>query len=295
MIILALLSPGAAALAQDPVEVPLTRVQGRWLSVPVLVNGQGPFPFVIDTAASNTILFSSSQEILALPQQGEVEATVIFSLEERTLKVHRLESLSLAGLERRDLRTVIVPDFFVVASSRPAGLLGMDFLSRYFVTFDLEAMVLSVGTRRARRFDGVWTSARLNRVNIDHLEAELFAVDFIINGRPFRGLVDTGANSSFLNQSAARSLGAVPPPFMRKQGDLTDVIGKRRTVYRVILESMKLGRKRWASPKFTVQDLKIFTYLNQDFRRAAILGMDLLGTQSFAADFPGRRLWIKRR
>ncbi len=279
----------------DLVEVPLTRVQGRWLAVPVLVNGQGPFQFVIDTAASNTILFSSGQEILALPQQGDTKATVIFSLEERTLQVHELRSLSLGTLERRNLRTVIVPDFFVVAGDRPAGLLGMDFLQDHFVKFDMETMTLSMGRERPQRVGtGRWTAARIHAVEVGSLETKLYAVDLSINALPFTGLIDTGANSSFLDRAGAISLGAVPPPFIRDQQVLTDVIGRRRVVYRVRVESLRLGRKRWFGPAFTVRDLKIFTYLNRAFRKSAILGIDLLGTQSFAIDLPGRRLWIKR-
>ncbi len=296
-------SPGAARLqtaaqtasANGSSVLPITRIYGRWIAIPVRINGQGPYRFIIDTAASNTVLFEDTRADLGLEAEAKTLATVVFGLEERTLPLYALETMTVGPFTKHGLRTVTVPSWFLFGEERPDGLLGMDFLSAYFVLVDLSANQLTLTRERPDALEGTWTSTRLRAVDFDTLATALYVTRVTINADTFAALIDTGASTSFLSENAARRIGAPPPVMMRRDGRMADAVGGRESIYRVLAEKLVIGRKRWEKPRFIVKNLRIFDYLARDFRNPAILGIDILARQNFALDFPRRRLWLRRR
>ncbi len=284
------------ALAQDLAGSDLRLAYNNGLTVPVFVNGQGPFDFVVDTAASNTVIFENLSNRLMIGQEDGQDAVVIFGLREQTEKVHELESLTVNGFEKRNLRTIILPDWDVAGQDSPAGLLGMDFLSSFFVLFDLEESRFYISERDPkRRKSGAWTSTRLRSTDLGVLRTDLFLARISINGKPFLGLLDTGASHSLLSVKASQILGAIPPSVGSGRGAMVDAAGTSRPVFLVQVARMTIGRQRFPKWIFTVRELKIFRYLNAEYRTTAILGNDVLARQSFAIDFPGKKLWLRRR
>jgi predicted aspartyl protease len=106
------------------------------LLVPAMVNGLGPFDFVVDTGASHVVIDAALAGELDLPHQdtqaGHGAGGPI------TVVETTLERLCVADACAVDLSAVIT-DLTAVAQAAGVplrGVLGYPFLSRYVVTID---------------------------------------------------------------------------------------------------------------------------------------------------------------
>jgi clan AA aspartic protease (TIGR02281 family) len=104
--------------------VPLTQ-EGNAIVVEGLVNGRGPFKFIVDTGATSTTISRSTAEELGIPCCGD---PILVSVVGGTIVVPvvEIESINLGGAEVRNLQVAVV-EF----GARGRGLLGMDFLSEF--------------------------------------------------------------------------------------------------------------------------------------------------------------------
>ncbi len=281
--------------AQELARAPLRLAYGNSFTIPVYVNGNGPFDFIVDTASTNTVLFASLVETLDLPLEEDALANVIFSLGEQQIPVREIQSIRINRLERHDIKVALAPDWDIPDQENPAGLLGADFLSRYFVLFDVEGAALEIHGRHPGDLDGKWASEDLTPVTLGVLSSPVFLTKMTLNRRRFDALIDTGSSASFLSWSGARALGARMRKPRPVQNGMTDASGMLGSVGVVEVAHTALGRKSWRDRIFIVKDLRIFDYMDPYYENKAVLGANLLRQQNTAIDFPGRKIWIKRR
>lgn len=145
---------GCQPAAPAHVEVPADSAAGEtpieWagpnqaaLMVPVHVNGTGPYDFVVDTGATLTCVSHTLASELDLPRPGGrigVGAGVGGS---GRIELVRIDSLRVGGARAEDLSACAID---LSAAERVGvtahGLLGLNFLRSYRVTFDFERDVL---------------------------------------------------------------------------------------------------------------------------------------------------------
>jgi predicted aspartyl protease len=107
--------------------------------VPVTIDGKGPFPFVLDTGASATVVSRSLADKLALPKAGGTVSgmgaggAVGFT-------ISRIRSLAIGDASLQGLE-VAVGD--VPAIGQADGILGYNFLSRFRFTIDYNARAIT--------------------------------------------------------------------------------------------------------------------------------------------------------
>ncbi len=105
--------------------------------VPVLINGQGPFPFILDTGADDVILDASLARRLALPVSGNVhQATILGAwVSDRSLA----DSLQLGPVQIQNA-PVLLTDLSGIRSRVPEayGILGQRFLSHFNYLIDYQ-------------------------------------------------------------------------------------------------------------------------------------------------------------
>ncbi len=137
-------SPPANTAAGE-VSFELAGPGGAAIVVPVHINGQGPFSFVLDTGATLTCVDQNLVEQLKLPEQRGrfgVGATI---RGEGNVKLVRLDSLQVGtatasgldgcGIDLGNVRNVGLD---------VNGLLGLNFLRSFRVTIDFERKVLQL-------------------------------------------------------------------------------------------------------------------------------------------------------
>jgi hypothetical protein len=97
--------------------------------VPVCIGGQGPFPFILDTGASGSVVDTTLAEQLGLAAGGSIVGQgVSCSVTGQTVSLADW-SLGSVSLDPQSAIRIAIPGFG--ASDAPAGLLGSDVLSRF--------------------------------------------------------------------------------------------------------------------------------------------------------------------
>ena len=119
----------AAGRVNGPVTVPIRVVTERGATivfVQVMVNGRGPFDFILDTGASSSSVDRSLVQRLQLPMTGAT-AYVQGIAGEALAPIVRVRAWTVGG---QALRSRAMP-VFELGDTRVAGLLGSDELRRF--------------------------------------------------------------------------------------------------------------------------------------------------------------------
>ena len=140
--------------AKFPLEIPM-QIEGGLPTIELMVNGQGPFLFGIDTGAQGGPRIDSSLvEKLRLKASGQVSVTDPSGRNPQTVDTVKLDSVAIGGLRFSDV-TAVSRNF--KNSPRPLkvdGVLGLSLFSEYLVTLDFPAKLLRVARGELPKADG---------------------------------------------------------------------------------------------------------------------------------------------
>jgi hypothetical protein len=288
LLILAL--PACAMAAEQPYRI---GDSGRPVT-DVYVNGQGPFTFLIDTAASRTLVFEHVRRTLKLTPSQPGRLTVYGINDVADVMPVKPGELRLAGEAVRGLTLGVLPDTGMAGLD---GILGVDVLSRYFVVLDRSAMrvkLLPPGEESARRY-AHWAEVQLTPHALKALPIQFWYLKTRINDVHLTALFDLGAGTIMINWEAAERLGLHrhnfstygPPPVL-----LQDVLGKDAPAVRLLGLDVGLPGQTWEKQFAIVADAPAFGYFDLDEKPAAIVGPGLLRNNSLGIDFAGERLFV---
>ena len=196
-ILWALPAPGAgAAEPEDPPAVVRTLPSpDNRVTIPIRIDGQGPWNFVVDTGSQRTVLSRDLAERLALPVRREV---TIVSMAGRssahTVAVPRLDygSVTVEGIEAPVLEA---------ANLGAPGLLGLDSLhaKRLLLNFRTGRMEISDSRRAWRDPNAIIVEARRRK-------GQLILLDSDVNGMKVSIILDTGTHLSVGNLALMNKL-----------------------------------------------------------------------------------------
>lgn len=248
--------------------------------VPVSVNSGEARPFVIDTAASQTVLGRKEYAELGStsPPAGDHGghargahgsfAAQLVRLDSVTLWDERQPDQLAALMTLEELTPGKVPDF--------AGVLGLPFLSNYRLDLDYPARKLTLDPQ-----DGNLPVCDIcepgSAVALGRLPGRLPSVYVTVNGREMKALFDTGASRTILNEAAVAALG------------LTDA-GTGESIGTV---SLALGSLPARDHQVSRIALPVFRTLGLDDEPALILGIDYLGAGRTVVDLQAGRVWFR--
>jgi predicted aspartyl protease len=244
------------------------------LKVDVLLNGFGPFAFIVDTGADRTIvaddLVDSARMVRGAPV---VVAGVVRSTVAATASVSRLQ---LALIDRRNLTLPALPREMLKAD----GYLGLDVIDGQRVTFDFRNKLLTVAAPRSV-FAANWHGAKEESVAVRGSSGHLRALDCLVDGVRATAFIDTGAEVSACNSSLLHAL-------MRRnatQGTsgtvaLSGVTGGGIQGTVTMVDRVQLGDLSFAQCPVVVADFEIFKIWGLQATPALLIGMNLL--RSFA-------------
>lgn len=239
------------------------------LTIPVMIGGQGPFDFVVDTGADRTVLSQDVAEQLGLPRGQDVlvqgitgsEITPTVLAPEITLGAITLKGLDLPVLPRERLGV--------------DGLLGVDALAKRRLVMDFRARKLEIipasGAFRPM------TTGRDAYVSARDRYGRLVVIDANANGTPVAAFIDSGAGFSICNQALAESLRSRGD--WRSEGQSVPLYGvtshEARGELRV-LDSIRLGGLRFTDIPVLVSDLDLFEQWGMANRPTILLGVNVL-------------------
>ncbi|MBA2590063.1 MAG: aspartyl protease family protein [Alphaproteobacteria bacterium] len=287
----ALLGLPAAAAAPLP-EQPYRMEPGGRMLTDVMIDGHGPFSFIIDTASSRSLIFEHVRRQLGLAR-SQAGRLVVYGISDvaEAMPVKPGE-LRVAGETVRGLTLGVLPD----APEAPDGILGVDILSRYLVVLDRSAMrlrLLPPGTV-PKPYAG-WTKVELTPHGLKNLPIQFWYLKTRFNDRNLTALFDSGAGTTLINWDAAERLGVRqrhftsygPPPAV-----LQDELGAHAPAIRVDGLRVAVPGKSWDRQFAIIADAPAFHYFDLEERPAAIIGPSLLKDNSLAIDFAGHSLYV---
>jgi predicted aspartyl protease len=280
------LPPVATASAQqatDPSDPEI--VQGAHdlntrFTVPVSINGKGPYSFVVDTAAERTVISRELAGRLALDSGEAVTVLSISGYDQIDTAIVPTLQLTSSRSRVSDLEAPMMGETNLGAS----GLLGIDSLKSKRVVIDFKAGRMSI-------VDATTLSAYNGDIVVTARSkfGQLILVDASADGQKVNVIIDTGSQVSIGNPAlraklAARNrLGPVTPV------TLLSVTGGEMAADYSSIAHMRIGGVELKGMPVAFTDAELFHKLGLTDKPSLLLGMDVLRNFSrVSVDFANR-------
>lgn len=263
---------GAASDVSPPAVMIADRDRHERMTVPVTVNGVGPFRFLVDTGAQAARV----AQALGLAPSGR--ATLVAMASRNSVETVALDGLEFAGRRFGALTTPLLSDRDIGAD----GIIGLDSLQDLRVIIDFRADSITVGDA----FAGGRASYEIV-VRARRKLGQMIITDAQVGGVRTAVIVDTGSWHSLGNRALQRRLRA------RESHKITatDVAGASLTSEIALVSELRIGRIGMANVPVGFADSPAFAALDLENTPALILGMgNLRPFERVAIDFASRRV-----
>ena len=258
------------------------KAKGDRLTVPVSIDGKGPYRFLVDTGAERTVISEELARELSLGAGADA----------------RMHTMSGVG----NVDTVIIPKLKVSARTvkginAPAlsryhlgaeGMLGVDSLQSQRVLFDFvkNSMTISPSRVEEEHYDGdtivVTARSKFGR---------LILADARADGQKVWVIIDTGSQVTIGNEALRRKLSKKKrlPPTVPIQ--LVSVTGGTVQADYTRISGLIMGGVTLTDMPIAFTDAHPFRKLGLTDKPAMLLGMDALGVfDRVTVDFANRRV-----
>jgi predicted aspartyl protease len=249
----------------------------RRVTVPVTVNGRGPFPFIVDTGSTTSVVSEVLAAQLGLPMAGNllvkaatgpVESGGV-AVDSLAVGNRRLKNLHMPVLERRRLGGL--------------GILGLDAVSSQKLVMDFKnsQMLLTASSRRGDDPNAITVRARSKY-------GQLLLVDCNVEGMPLYVILDTGSELTLGNLTMRAMLEHHRAAY---EVEVSGVGGDPVTAPIGLLRTVDIGDVGVTDLAIAYADLYVFDQFGLHDKPAMLLGMNSL--RHFArvsADFPAREV-----
>jgi predicted aspartyl protease len=274
----------------EPLFAAPTRIDriGRILA-PVMINGKGPFRFVLDTGANYSTVSPLLLSALGLqidPERSRLIHGVTGSAHVPTVLIEKLQAGTLA------VENQYMPVIGSSINLHAHGILGVAGLqeSRVFVDFRQDKVIIT--RSRVRRQDiGDYFTLEASRVG-----GGLLAVNASIRGVRAKAIIDTGAEGTLGNLALLNAIRARRRH--HPESRYTDVFGATMDISRgesELATTVSIGDVSISHVDVTYGDFHIFEAWNLKDRPAMLIGMDVLGVaDALIIDFRSRQIMVKR-
>jgi len=246
-------------------------------TVPVFINGEGPFRFAVDTAASASVVASDLAERLGIAPAGELDMHTVIGLER--VPAVRARTLSSGSLSVGEARMAV--------GSRPGligldGLLGLDLLADQRLVMRFRGQGRS-SINRSRPDPDQFLGVVRPRVRFQPPQgggAELMVVNALVRGQPVQAVVDTGAQVTLINPALAAAAGA--RPFQSRTASTGNALVQSPTGRAAMAQAMTISAVHFDELVLDrlavlMGDFHIFRLLGLDDVPAMLMGVDILG------------------
>ena len=253
--------------------------------LPVSVNDEGPFDFILDTGAGTSLL---STELAK-----QLDVTIIGAKEGQSaggkvsVSLAKVESLAVGETRLPDIDVGIVDLSHIgkTIGARIDGDLGYNFIKHFRITIDYRSLEIRFDDpKRIEHFGkGPLTEMPMRLANP---AKALILVDVYANGRgPFQFAIDTGTSTSAITPELAKELGVTSTPI----GAATTG-GAHVAVTAGTLASFQVGGARVENTSVVVADFFAMLSKVVGTQLDGIVGYSFLRNYKVAFDYPNATL-----
>lgn len=257
------------------------------MTVPVMVNGQGPFQFAIDSGSTTTLIAEEVADRLQLPKNGEVRAHAMSGI--ATLHTVAIDTLQISSTTHHDVRVAAVPRDHLGVD----GLLGLNMVKNQRVTLDFVARTIRIEPSAAAN-----AAEKQEKLDVDEIvvtarlrHGQLIMADADADGQKVWVIVDSGSESSVGNMRLMELMARNVPPSAIKPVSLMDVIGRATDAQYTFVEKLRLGGMSLSPIPIAFADAHPFRLFGLMKKPSLLLGMETL--QNFSRvdiDFATRKV-----
>ena len=247
------------------------------MTVPVTIDGIGPFDFMIDTGSQATAITEFVHDQMTLPSLGT--ATLVGMASRRQVEVVELDRFEVGTRTIHNLAAPVLQRNNVGAD----GIIGLDSLQDFRVLFDFRKdtiAVADVDDRRSNRGFEIVVRAR-------HKLGQLLITDAYVEGVRATVIIDTGAQATLGNLALRERIRA------RRTADVTttDVNGVSLIGQLSYARTLRIQGLELRGVPITYADTPAFEALGLQDTPVLSLGMQHLRVfDRIAIDFSERRV-----
>jgi predicted aspartyl protease len=278
------LAGGLAVASVQASDIPLKLTNRGFPIVSIAINGAGPYPMVLDTAAGITTISTPVKDELGLMNVGRMPQPVQLAGGAQAVDLYTMGYVTLGGRVAPAPITILL-DAPLKYVREARGILGMNVLSRFSLEIDQPGKRLVLHPPGAMPTSGSDWSMLPTAKRWDHF----LIVDASVGGVAVKALIDTGANQTILNGKLRDALGLAEGQQGVTTGKLalTDATTLKTQVGPIVLD-----RTRWASLEIQAGDLPLFKALGLFEAPAMILGNDALKQVRLFIDYAGDKIYL---
>lgn len=261
-----LLAQNRALDPDDPPAVVRTvaTVDNR-LTIPIHIDGKGPWNFIVDTGSQRTVIARDLAERLALPMGRQV---TIVSMTGRTeVQTVAVPRLGFGKTLMDDIEAPVLEGEHLGA----AGLLGLDGLhaKRLLLNFRTGRMEISSSKQAWRDPNAIIVEARRRK-------GQLILLDSDVNGAKVNIILDTGTTLSVGNMALMNRLMRRKKAPVLNLVTLTSVTGETLSGQFGHIDRVRMGRVTLKDIPLMFADAPPFAELDLKDKPALLLGINAL-------------------
>ncbi len=244
----------------------------------VMLNGKGPYAFMVDTGTTNTVLAKRHVTALGAPITGT--ATVAGTTGMAQAQTAELDMIEVGAVTKRKVRVAVLPDAGLGAID---GILGADVFAGKKVVFDIQGKSVKIeGSRKPTRATRGSTLSNMRVRN-----GLLAEIDGRIGNVSCKLMLDTGAQNCIANMALSDALRAAHPGLRRVENvSVFGVTGHVMAGQFIGLPKVELRAFSVRDAGAVAVDAPIFDLWDLRDEPAMIVGVNLLSRlDSFSIDY----------
>jgi predicted aspartyl protease len=269
--------------------VPMSAAGDGHDTVPVYVDGKGPYPFILDSGADSSAVYSWFAEQQHLKKTNKTEELSgqtgsgtmdLYEIGDLALDSHHIRHVSAYGLPNRH------------DAGREAGILGNDFMDGTLVAYDFPCRRIEVHVTPVKISKVIGIGPAPVQAAIDE-GTTLLTLPVTINGFTGIAALDTGSRNTRLTSSFAIAAGIDAQSSQFHDGEAIFGANSNKMIPRNgLLGNVSFGGMEIGDAHGQVIDLPM---LEHDFggKPAMLLGADLLNRYRLLYDHEALKIWLR--
>lgn len=282
--------PPAEAMLDDTLEIAgetiVAERRDTRMAVNVVIDGRGPFRFVVDSGADRTAIGERLAAALRLPAGRAVTLHGMTGSSRRDTAL--IGRLTIGSSVVEDIAAPVLPE----AALGARGLLGIDALrgQRLMLDFEKQAITIEDARRPVKALaDEIVVTARRRG-------GQLILTQARAGGVGIRAVVDTGSQLTIGNFALRDALFRRRKPPVMTMATLVGVTGQAIAVPYAIVPEMRIGGIVMRNVPVAFADLPPFALFGLADTPAMMLGTDLMGAfRRVSLDFGARKVRFQLR
>jgi hypothetical protein len=269
-----------SGIGSDSIYLPPTDLKAamdlfRRMTAPVMIDGKGPFHFVVDTGANQSVI---SAEIAAELGLAPGEPQLLHGVAGVELvQTVLVGSVKVGVLEQRNLRLSILPE----ATIGGHGFLGLDLVGRQRLTLDFKGqrVIVAPSERQPRDpYDIVLPAT--------YRSGQLTLVNGQIAKVPIAAFLDSGAQTTIGNLALKRLAAQRIPELRWTSTVVISATGQTIVGDWAVLPSFRFGKMRLKYLPVVFADLHTFDIWKLNAAPAILIGVDVMSQfEAVSLDF----------